>query len=83
MQQQKGGGGSECDQTTLQTPRSLKKEGEGGILGFKAEILLQPVEVHDEAHIHPEAHGGPYSREGSMKEAAIHEEYTEQIRNLQ
>lgn len=42
----------------------------------KEEILLQPVEVNNETHIHPEAHGGLYSRKCSMIEAAVHEEYT-------
>lgn len=39
-------------------------------------ILLPPVEVHGEADIHPEAHGGPYTREGCMKEVAVHKQYT-------
>lgn len=34
------------------------------------------MEVRDEAHIQPEAHGGLYTTEGSMKEAVVHEGYT-------
>jgi len=53
-------------ETTLQTPRSVKKEGGGGAAGIGAEIPLQPVmktmvrqavplefmEVHGGAEIH-------------------------------
>ena len=56
-------------ETALQIPRSVKKEGEGGALGARAEIPLQPVgktmvrqavplqpmEVHSGADIHTAA----------------------------
>lgn len=60
----------------------IEEGGGGGILGAKAVILLPPVEVHGEADIHPEAHGGPYTREGCMKEAAVHKNSTHWSRFL-
>jgi len=49
-------------ETTLQTPRSVEKEGGGGARDVGAESLpLQLVmKGHDEAGCPPAAHGGPW-----------------------
>ena len=76
-------------ETTKQTPRSVKKEGEEVLQALEQRfpvatekaivaqlIPLQPMEVYHEVNCYPASHGGPPATAGGdvLREVAVHAE---------